>query len=387
MPNFRYTAYGLDGKEIRGEIFSTSENEAVSALKERGLYIKEIALAEKKRFKLEKDIGLSDIFLNLSSMISAGVLVPDAVKSLSLEATGRIKVILDEIHSNLIKGMSLSSSMEIRKDFFPSFAVSMVRAGEESGTLDKVLFDLSAFLEREKEIKDKIKSAMIYPAFMIAVSLILIVFIFSFVFPKITSIFLEQKVPLPFLTRLFISISAFLERFWYLLLIAFFLIFFSLKRFLIKKRYYFHKFLYQSSIRAIKSLYISRFCRIFGLLLKGGVPIVSALSFSRDVTGNAYISLEIEKAKEDIKEGKRLSEVINFLPPTYLQIIHTGEKTGNLYDSLIKLADMAERDFRKATENFLRILEPSIILFMGIFVGLMVISILMPIFQMNQVIR
>ncbi len=387
MPNYRYIAYSSDGKEISGEVFSNSENEAVASLKDRGIYIKEITLSEKKRFRLEKEINLSDVFLNLSSMISAGVMVPDAVRSLSMEATGKIKIILDEIYANLIKGMSLSTSMEVRRDFFPSFAISMVRAGEESGTLDKILTDLSGFLERDKEIKDRVRTAMIYPFFMISVSLVLIGFIFSFVFPKITNIFIEQKIPLPFLTTIFISISGFLERFWYILIIAVFVIFFGMKSYVRKNRYYIHKILYQSSIRAVKSLYISRFSRILGLLLKGGVPIVKALSISKDVTGNEYIAKEIDRAKEDIKEGKRLSDVIVFLPHTYLQIIHTGEKTGNLHNAFFKIADMAEKDFRKATDNFLRILEPSIILIMGIFVGLLVISILMPIFQMNQVIR
>lgn len=387
MPNFRYVAYSQDGKESKGEIFSNSLEEAASSLKERGLYLKDISIAGKKRFNFEKDIGLPEIFLNLSSMISAGVLVPEAVKSLSLETEGRIKTILYEVYNNLIKGMSLSAAMELRQDFFPSFVCSMVRAGEEAGTLDRVLSDLSDFLEKEKEVKDKIKSALIYPSFMIGVSVILIVFIFSFVFPKISSIFIEQKIPLPLITRFFIGLSSILQKFWYIIVIVLVLLFFTMKTYLKRKRYNFHKFLYQSSLKAIKNLYISRFCRIFGLLLKGGVPIVSALIFSKDVTGNEYIGAQVEKIKEDIKEGKRLSDVIDFLPPTYLQIVQTGEKTGNLMDAFLKLADMAERDFRRATDNFLKILEPSIILFMGVFVGLMVISILMPIFQMNQVIR
>lgn len=387
MPNFKYIAYSNDGKEVKGEIFSPSQEEAISTLKERGIFLKEIYLSTRKGFKLEKGIGISDIFFNLSSMISAGVLVPEAVKSLSLESDGKIKLILEDIYNNLIKGMSLSSAMEQRQDFFPPYLCSMVRAGEESGTLDKVLSDLSSFLEKEKEVKDKVKSALIYPLFMIGVAIILLVFIFTFVFPKISSIFIEQKIPLPLITKVFISISHILHNFWHLISISLLIIFFVIRAYLKKKIIVFHKFLYFSSIKAMKDLYISRFSRILGLLLKGGVPIISALNFSKDVTGNFYISERIEKIKEEIKEGMRLSDVIDFLPPTYLQIIQTGEKTGSLSDAFLKLAHMADSDFKKSVDNFLKFLEPSIILFMGVIVGLMVISILLPIFEMNQIIR
>ncbi|MCX7990623.1 MAG: type II secretion system F family protein [Proteobacteria bacterium] len=387
MPKYRYIAYGSDGKEVKGEIFSSSKEEAVSVLKERGIFLKEIYLSKKKRLTVEKGIGISDIFFNLSAMISAGVLVPEAVKSLSLEADGKTKAILEDIYSNLIKGMSLSSAMETRQDFFPPFLCSMVRAGEESGTLERVLSDLSAFLEKEKEVKDRVKSALIYPVFMIGVAIILIIFIFTFVFPKISLIFIEQKIPLPFITRFFIAFSSVLHNFWYLFILSLVGVFFLMRTYIRRRAINFHKFLYFSTFKAVKDLYISRFCRIFGLLLKGGVPIISALHFSKDVTGNAYIAERVEKIKEDIKEGMKLSDVIDFLPPTYLQIIQTGEKTGGLPEALMKLADMAEKDFRKSVDNLLRILEPSIILFMGVIVGLMVISILLPIFEMNQVIR
>lgn len=387
MPTFKYIAYGQDGKEIKGEIFSHSQEEAIATLKERGIFLKNISLAKSKKFRLEKDISISDIFFNLSSMLSAGVLVPDAIRTLSIEMEGKIKTILEDLHSNLVKGMSLSSAMEMRNDFFPSYLCSMVRAGEESGTLDKVLSDLSEFLEKEKEIKDKVRSTLIYPSFMIGVSLILIVFIFTFVFPKISQIFIEQKIPLPLITRFFISLSEGIRNYWYAIFISFIVLFFLFRAYIKRKKLAFHKFLYYSTFKAVKDLYISRFCRIFGFLLKGGVPIISALNFSKDVTGNAYIAERIETIKENIKEGMRLSDVIDFLPVTYLQIIQTGEKTGSLADVLIKLADMAEKNFRKSVDNLLRILEPSIILFMGVVVGLMVISILLPIFEMNQIIR
>jgi type II secretory pathway component PulF len=387
MPNFKYLAYNTKGKEVSGKTFSHDENEAILDLREKGLYVKDIAKDEKSGFRLEKGIGISDIFINLSAMISAGVLVPAAVKSISGETVGNVKKVLEDVYNNVVKGLSLSGAMELRKDFFPQYAASMVRAGEESGKLDTVLASLAEFLEREKELKDKVRSALIYPAFMVTVSLLMIFFIFVFVFPKVTGIFMDQKIPLPLITRIFMGLSNFLYGYWYLLIIFLAAAFFSGRAYYRKKTMYLSEKLFYSPIRAFRNLYISRFCRVLGLLLSGGVSIIKALEYSRDVSGSRYLASEIDRIKNEVKEGKKLSDLALFLLPTHLQLVITGERTGGLEGSLERIADMAERDFRKSVDNFLRVLEPSIILVMGAVVGFMVISILLPIFQMNQIIK
>jgi general secretion pathway protein F len=387
MPNFRYLAYNGDGKEIKGKTSSKDAGEAIALLKEKGLFVKEIKEEKKSGFRLEKGLAISDVFMNLSSMISSGVLVPDAVRSLSREAHGSLKAVMDDIYNNLIKGVSLSGAMEFHKDYFPQYICSMVKAGEESGTLDSVLNNLSDFLEKEKELKDRVKSAMIYPAFMITVSAILIFFVFVFVFPRITSIFIEQKIPLPFITKIMIGISSFLQGYWYIAAALFVGSFFAARSLYRKKRLEFYRFLFDSPVKALRNIYISRFCRVLGLLLGGGVPVIKALDYSKTVTGNDYLASEIEKIKNDVREGRKISDVALFLPPTYLQMIMTGERIGDLTGALTKISAMAEREFRKSVDNFLRFLEPSIILIMGVVVGFMVISILLPIFQMNQIIK
>lgn len=387
MPNFKYLAYNSKGRQISGKTFSRDENEAIFDLKNKGLYVKEIAKDEKSGFRLEKGLGISDIFINLSAMISSGVLVPAAVQSISGETVGNVKKVMEDVYNNLVKGLSLSGAMELRKDFFPQYAASMVRAGEESGRLDTVLASLAGFLEREKELKDKVRSALIYPVFMVTVSLLMIFFVFVFVFPKVTGIFMDQKIPLPLITRIFIGLSKFLYGYWYLLIIFMAAAYFSGRAYYRQKTMYLSKKLFHSPVRFFRNLYISRFCRVLGLLLAGGVPIIKALSYSRDVSGSEYLASEIDRIGSEVKEGKKLSDLVLFLPPTYLQLVITGEKTGGLEGSLERIADMAERDFRKSVDNFLRVLEPSIILVMGAVVGFMVISILLPIFQMNQIIK
>lgn len=387
MPNFRYVAYSKDGKEIKGKIFSKDREEALSKLKERALYVKEIALEKSKVFRLEKGIGLAELFSNISDMLSAGVLISEAVKSISLETQGNLKEIMDDIHSNLVKGLSLSGAMDLRKDFFPAYIVSMVRAGEESGTLEQVLKNLSQFLEKERELKDKVTSSLIYPMFMIFVSFILIFFVFVFVFPRITTIFREQKVALPLITKFFIGISSVFYNYWYILFIALIILFFLGKIFYKKKKLLINKLLYEMPLRVFRNLYISRFSRILSLLLGGGVPIVKALEYSKDVSGNEYLSSELVRIRDDIKEGKKFSDVATFFPPLYLQMVLTGERTGDIVGALYKISEMSEREFKKSVDSFLKILEPAIILAMGVVVGFMVISILLPIFQMNQVIK
>jgi type II secretory pathway component PulF len=313
--------------------------------------------------------------------------VPAAVKSISGEAVGNVKKVMEDVYNNVVKGLSLSGAMELRKDFFPQYAASMVRAGEESGKLDTVLASLAGFLEREKELKDKVRSALIYPAFMVTVSLLMIFFIFVFVFPKVTGIFMDRKIPLPVITRVFMGLSNFLYGYWYLLIIFAAAAFFSGRAYYRKKTMYLSEKLFYSPLRSFRNLYISRFCRVLGLLLSGGVSIIKALEYSKDVSGSRYLASEIDRIKNAVKEGKKLSDLALFLPPTYLQLVITGEKTGGLEGPLERIADMAERDFRKSVDNFLRVLEPSIILVMGVVVGFMVISILLPIFQMNQIIK
>jgi len=387
MPNFKYLAYNTKGREISGKTFSHDENEAILGLREKGLYVKDIEKDEKSGFRLEKGIGISDVFINLSAMISAGVLVPAAVKSISSETEGNVKKVMEDVYNNVVKGLSLSGAMELRKDFFPQYAASMVRAGEESGKLDTVLASLAGFLDREKELKDKVKTALIYPAFMVTVSLLMIFFIFVFVFPKVTGIFIDQKIPLPLITRIFIGLSNFLYGYWHLLIIFAAAAFFSGRAYYRKKTMDFSKKLFYSPFRSFRDLFISRFCRVLGLLLSGGVSIIKALEYSRNVSGSEYLASEIDRIKNEVREGKKLSDLALFLPPTYLQLVITGERTGRLEEALERIANMAERDFRKSVDNFLRVLEPAIILIMGAVVGFMVISILLPIFQMNQIIK
>jgi len=387
MPNYKYLAYSKDGKEVKGKIFAADSNEAILLLKERSLFVKELALEKKNRFTFEKGLGLAELFSNLSVMLSSGVLVSEAIKLLSQETEGSVKEVLEDIHSNIIKGLSLSGAMEIRKDFFPAYIVSMVRAGEESGTLDLVLKNLSEFLEKEKELRDKVTSSLIYPAFMISVSFILIFFVFVFVFPRITTIFQEQKIPLPMITKLFMGISSLLFNYWYVLILFFVAAFFGIKLLYSKKRREVSKFLYEMPFRGLRNLYISRLSRTLSLLLGGGVPIVKALDYAKDASGNQYLSSELERIIDDIKEGKKVSDVATFLPPLYLQMVMTGERTGDLVGALYKVSEMSEKEFKKSVDGFLKVLEPSIILIMGVVVGFMVISILLPIFQMNQVIR
>ncbi|MBI5846436.1 MAG: type II secretion system F family protein [Nitrospirae bacterium] len=387
MPNFKYLAYNTKGREISGKTFSRDEDEAIVDLRKKGLYVKEIGKDEKSGFRLEKGLSISDIFINLSAMISSGVLVPAAIQSISGETVGNVKKVMEDVYNNVVKGLSLSGAMELRKDFFPQYAASMVRAGEESGRLDIVLASLAGFLEREKELKDKVRSALIYPIFMVTVSLLLIFFVFVFVFPKVTGIFMDQKIPLPYITRIFMGLSNFLYGYWYLLIIAAAAAFFSGRVYYRKQTMQISKKLFYSPLKSFRNLSISRFCRVLSLLLAGGVPIIKALEYSRDVSGSEYLASEIDRIKKEVKEGKKLSDLALFLPPTFLQLVITGEKTGGLEGPLERIADMAERDFRKSIDNFLRVLEPSIILVMGAVVGFMVISILLPIFQMNQIIK
>lgn len=387
MPRYRYVAFTAAGLEKKGRITAADPAEATTLLKADGLYPSELSPEQTRRFALRRGTTVADFFQNLSVMISAGVMLPDAIRTIASGATGPLREDIEAISIDVVRGHSLSQALEQRGGRFPAFAISMVRASEESGTLDTVLTELSAYMEKERELRDRVTSALVYPAFMTGVSIIVIMFVVLFVFPRVTSIFADQKVAMPLVTRMLIAVSAAVRGYWYLMAGIIAGLAFAARKLYNRRRREFHRLLFDAPVGVFRNLALSRLCRALGLLLSGGVPVLKALDFAKDVAGNDYVTGETIRIMDRVREGRGISEVAEFMPPVYRQIIQTGEKSGTLATSLGKTAAMAERDFIKAVDMFLRVLEPTIILVMGVVVGSIVFSILLPLFQMNQLIR
>jgi general secretion pathway protein F len=320
-------------------------------------------------------------------MLSSGVPLMDALNSLSEENKGYWKNMLVNIKEKVAGGSSLSKALEEYGNIFPAFYVNMVAAGEASGNLDKVLSRMAGFMEAQENLKSKVRASMIYPFFMICVGFIVLSFLFAFVIPKITRIFKDTATALPFITVVLITISDIFQRYWWLLIGILLAGITGFKRMREKKRVFLDKLILRLPGNILQSLYYGRFARTLGFLLEGGLPVLRALELSAKSIGNQVLEMRVMEAGKHVAEGARLSASLEGFPPVLLQLISTGERSGQLIEILKNAADSYEEEFSRRVQKALSLLEPALILFMGLIVGLIVLAVLLPIFQLNQLVK
>ncbi len=391
MPIFQYKGYRADGSETAGAIEASSPKDAVLRLKESGLYPKKVREAihnGKSGFFRRQDVSLlPSITRQLSTLLSSGVTLMEALTSISEENKRFWKNMLVNIKERVAGGASLSKAIEEYSGVFPEFYVNMIAAGEASGNLDKVLIRLADFLEDQSNLKSKVRISMVYPTFMICVAFIVLSFLFAFVIPKITNIFRDTGKALPFVTVALITVSNVFQRYWWLLAGLLLGGLWGIQRLREKNRLFLDRVIMRLPGNVVQSLYYGRFARTLGFLLEGGLPVLRALELSAKSVGNMQIEQRISEAGKAVAEGARLSASLEGFPPVLLQLISTGERSGRLVEILKNAADSYEEDFSRRVQKALSFLEPAMILCMGFVVGLIVLAVLLPIFQLNQLIK
>lgn len=391
MPVFKYRGYKHDGSEIEGVIEAEGQRDAILKIKAIGVFPKKITEAIFSQKKIlhwrHPQYLLPDITRNLSTLLYSGVPLVEAIGAITSEQKGQWKGILIDIKDRLLSGTTLAKAMQAYPLIFPEFYTGMVSAGESSGKLTEVLLKLADFLETQTSIKNKVRTSLVYPIFMAFVSIFIISFLFTFVVPKITKIFEGTSATLPLITVILIRISSVFHKFWWLLILlvagaAVFL------RWLKKtKRKTIDSILLKSPFGILQNLYMSRFSMTMSFMLSGGLPILNAMQSAAKVTGNAVLENKIMSAQNLVSQGAKLSTSLEGLPPTFLQIISTGEKSGQLAEVLKRAAIFYEAEFDKKLQRAISLLEPILILFMGLIVGFIVIAVLLPIFELNQLIK
>lgn len=391
MPIFQYKGYRPDGSEVAGTIEAASQKEAALRLKESGLYPRNVAGAsEKRRFSLfnrHDATLLPSVTRQLSTLISSGVPLLEALRSLSDEQKGFWKTILVDIRERIAGGSGLSKALEEYPKIFPEFYVNMVAAGEASGNLDNILTRIADFLEAQDNLKSKVRTSMVYPVFMICISFIVLSFLFAFVMPKITRIYKDTQSALPLLTVVLIWVSEIFQRYWWILIGLLLGGLYSLRELREKKRVFLDRMILRIPGNILQSLYFGRFARTLGFLLEGGLPMLSSLELSAKSIGNKVIEQSVLESGKRVSEGARLSASLDGFPPVLLQLISTGERSGQLVEVLKNAARSYEEEFSRRVDKALSLLEPVMILCMGFLVGLIVLAVLLPIFQLNQLIK
>ena len=406
MPIYLYKATDSSGEIVSGSLEAEREKGVVAELHNMGFIPIRIALSKggAKRFNVDISKQITSFFRgvsgkdilaftqDLSTLLESGLPI-DRAFSILIDATEKenMKEMVGDILKSVQGGGYLSDAMAKHPKVFSKFYVNMVRAGEAGGVLESVLDRLGAFLESSQDLKDYIKSAMVYPLFLVFVGGASIIILLTFVIPKFSIIFSDMGQAIPFTTRFLLGLSEVLRTYWWVILGGLGAIFFFLRRYLITEagrlRLDRNKLSLPIAGELVKKIEVARFARTLGTLTKSGVPILHALVLVKDIIGNRVIAKSMEKVYERVKEGEKLSIPLSdsgVFPSLAIQMITVGEETGSLDSMLLRVAENYEKMVKDTVKRFISLLEPAMILAMGLVVGFVVISMLMAIFSMNE---
>jgi len=400
MPIFKYVAQTSTGKIKRGRIVGLSDNEVIAKLRKKDLNPQSLVNAtnslESKFLMLIAPIGAKDLVIfarQFSVMISANVPVVESLLVL-VDQTNNIslKNMLSEIAFEVDGGAFLSDAFSKRPKIFSDFFVNIIRSGESSGKLDEVLNYLADEMEKNYDMISKVKGAMIYPVFVLcglgAVGVVLMIY----VIPNLTSILTETGMELPFSTRVVIGASNFLQNYILFVLLALgglaFLLRAYLKTYSGKRNFDMIKLRLPVFGTLFKYIYLMRFTRSLATLLKGGVTITRSLEITAEVVGNVIYKELILQTLESINDGNPLSLVMensNYVPKMVPQMIAVGEKTGKIDVVLDRITLFYSREATNMLDNLSKLMEPMIMVIMGVGVGIMVAAVILPMYNMaNQ---
>lgn len=333
------------------------------------------------------------LFDNLSTMLGAGISILETFDSLLEDSKGNQKKILLHVRKDLTQGKQLSGSFANFPEVFDKVTLNILRAAEEAGTLDVTLKDIKKHIQKEMEFSDKVTSAMIYPAFIFVVFIGIMILILTFVMPKMASVFLRMRVQLPLPTKILIAISSFIMTNTIQILIAIFIVIvifiFIYKT---KKSFILNIFLSLPLISGLaKKIDIARFTRSMSLLLSSGLPLTNSLKLSQEVVFRKDMRKLIIHIQTAVMSGKEISDAVRdakgFIPIIVIKLIEAGEKTGSLDDAMQNISQHMDYEVERTLSALLALLEPVMLVFIGIAVGGMMLSIIAPIYQIIGQIR
>ncbi|MCX6722845.1 MAG: type II secretion system F family protein [Candidatus Staskawiczbacteria bacterium] len=399
MTNFKYTAKSIDGKVKTGTSDAQNIRELAQSLKMEGMILVKADYKDNKIHHglnipfLNRKVSLSEkMFMarNLSIMVSTGLpLVRGFVILANQSKNKKMKEALLDISQEVSKGRGLADSFKKYPDIFSELFQSMIEIGEESGTLEEVLNVLALQLEKENEMHSKIQKALIYPAILITVMIIVGFCLSIFVLPKINVFFQSLNADLPITTRIILGFGGFVLRYWYLMLIVFFVSAFS---FLTASRTKTGKFFIDTAMiktplvsTLVKKTNTASLIRSLSSLLSSGVALIRSLEITSGSVSNYYFKEALQEASKDIAKGKKLFESLmpfeNIFPYGTIEMIEIGEETGKTSLILKKLAEFYEEEVSNAAENLSVIIEPLLIVFIGAAVGVFAVSIIGPLYS------
>jgi len=398
MPVYKYKALNREEQTVSGLVEAASEDEAIGLLKDNELSI--VSLSEdsrggKKNIIIFGGVKPKDVVIfsrQFSVLISANVTLVQSLKLLVDQTKNlKLQMIISEIASEVDGGARLSDSMLKYPKVFSGFYVNIVKSGETSGKLDEVLNYLADELEKDYDMTSKIKGAMMYPAFVLTGLGVVGVVMMTFVVPKLTGIMQETGGELPIATRILIKVSDFLSAYWWLILISLVGSIFGAKSFSSTPsgKKFFGILILRLPIfgTLFQRIYLVRFTRSLQTLLIGGISITKALGIVAGVVDNYVYKSLIDETRKEIEDGNSISTAFlksKDVPSMVTQMMSIGEKTGRLDTILERVTDFYTREVNNMVANLMTLMEPIIMVIMGIGVGLMVAAVIMPMYNMAQ---
>jgi type IV pilus assembly protein PilC len=405
MPLFGYKVRSQQGSVLTGTMEAGEQRMVVDRLRRQRFIVLEIGEIKKNALKdvldsinfLKKRVRQKDLVLfsrQLSTLIGAGVPIVQGLTILVNQIDNpAFKEVITGVREDIESGTSITEALSRHPTVFSELYVSMVRSGELGGILDVILERLSGYLEAAARLRGKIKSAMFYPAVIALVAGGITTFLMIVVVPAFVKIFEQAGAELPLPTRMLLMVSNFLRHYIIFLIIG-------LIVFVVGLRQYYKteagsmridRLLLRLPIfgTLLRKIAVAKFTRTFGTLVKSGVPILQALDTVAKTSGNRVIEKAVLAAKESIREGERISEPLKAsgtFPPMVIQMISVGEETGNLDAMLGKIAEFYEQEVDAAVSGLTSMIEPVVVVFMGVIIGAIAISMYMPMFQLGALV-
>ncbi len=400
MPEFRYTAREITGKQTTGTLAAANEREALGMLTARNLFPMSISMAEQakahqanKRRRVPARI-LCVFYTQLSDLLRAGVPLLRSLELLERQTRHvTLKLVLQEVRDQVADGTRLAEALRQHPTVFTELTVSMVRAGEEGSFLEETLQRIADFTEHQEELKGRVIGAMAYPAFLVLVGTLILVAMLIFFVPKFEPLFDRMRADgtLPWATTALLALSNGIQKYGWLALIAIPAILIGVQKLFAndagRRRFDEFRLKLVGIGRVVRSLAIARFCRVLGTLLHNGVPILNSLRIAKDATGNRVLSEAIGEAADHVSSGRSLAQPLadcKQFPIDVLEMIAVGEEANNLEQVLVTVADKMERQTNRQLDLVVRLLEPIMLVVMAGVILFVLIALMLPIFNSSS---
>ena len=403
MATFTYKAIDATGRETVDKLVAADRASAIEQIYGRKLCPVSVEKAEEVRSQgwLSRVGGVSkreiDAFtLQLANLLAAGVPMSRALGILSREASRTAsKKLWATVHDQVSGGMPLADALSLHPSAFSPIYVAMVRAGETGGFLDIVLEQIATFRAREADLKGRVKGALVYPIILAVLSAGIMVFLLMFFIPRFSQMFEEFGGSLPALTRYIVAASDLLAKYWFVLVIGIILIIFGVQRMLTKEegRRTMEGLLLRVPLfgTGVARFALVRFCRMLGTLVGAGVPLIASLRVAKEAIGNQVLADTVSSATENVQKGQPLARSLEgcrvLFPPAVIEMVSVAEESGRLDKELVRLAGAYEADLDRYLKMMVTLIEPALLFLMAVLVGTVVIGMLLPIFNLQELIR